>query len=313
MFLLDLINLQLTLQILVFFVATIFFIVTIRWLSTGLSPAHRRLHELHENEHTPGETYSENEFTVRWLEPVARMLLPQEDWKRSHMKARLIMAGYRTDRARNIYLTSKILLSFFPTLLIFFPLILLGYFGTNQSSAILIMAGVSLTGFFSPDIFLYHRKQKRQEAMIDSFPDILDLLVVCVEAGLSLDSAIQRVSRESVISHPELGEEMSLVNLELRAGKSRDEALHSLADRTGLNDVRALTSILIQAEHFGTSVAAALRDHSTEMRKLRIQRAKEKAAKLPVKMTFPILLFIFPAIFLVILGPAVIRIVTGLL
>jgi tight adherence protein C len=129
-----------------------------------------------------------------------------------------------------------------------------------------------------------------------------------VEAGLGLDAALQRVGKELHSSHPELSTELQLLTLELRAGKGRADALRALAERTALDDVRSLTSILIQAEHFGTSVAEALRQHSNEMRTLRLQRARERAAKLPVKMIFPILFFIFPALFLVVLAPSIVRI-----
>ncbi len=313
MYLLELINLQLTVQILVFFVAVIFFVALIRWLSTGFSPTKRRLHEMNYHAHKTGETYSEGSFNVHWIEPVAGLIQPQEDWRRSHLKTRLVTAGYRSPNAQTVFLASKVILAFVLSLLVIFPLIMLGFFTAEKEQAVFLTAFAAVSGFFLPNIYLFHKKQKRQQIMSESFPDALDLLVVCVEAGLSMDGAIQRVSRELMVSHPELGEELALVSLELRAGKSRDEALRGLADRTGLEDVRSLTSILIQADHFGTSVAAALREHATEMRLIRIQRAKERAAKLPVKMIFPIMVFIFPAMFLVILGPSIIRIIEGLM
>ena len=312
MYLFELINLHLTVQIMVFFVSVIFFTALIMWLSTGFSPTRRRLNEMNYHAHKTGEVYEEGSFSVHWIEPVAGLIQPQEDWKRSHLKTRLVTAGYRSEKAQTLFLASKVILAFVLSLLVIFPLIMTGHFTTDREQAVFLTAFAAIIGYFLPNIFLHHKKEKRQLVMSESFPDALDLLVVCVEAGLSMDGAIQRVGRELMVSHPELGKEMSLVSLELRAGKSRDEALKGLADRTGLEDVRSLTSILIQAEHFGTSVAAALREHATEMRSIRIQRAKERAAKLPVKMIFPILIFIFPALFLVILGPAAIRIIEGL-
>jgi len=189
---------------------------------------------------------------------------------------------------------------------------MIGTLATASSTTIItLFAATGIVGLFLPDFFLERKASKRRREFQEGFPDAMDMLVVCVEAGLGLDAAIQRVGKEIVSSHPELGVEFSLVSLELRAGKARADALRALADRTALDDVRALTSILIQAEHFGTSIAEALRQQANEMRTLRLQRAKERAAKLPVKLIFPIIFFIFPALFLVVLGPALVRIYVG--
>jgi tight adherence protein C len=141
----------------------------------------------------------------------------------------------------------------------------------------------------------------------------LDLLVICVEAGLGLDQALLRVAEELRITHPELFEELQLVNLEMRVGKTRIEALRELAKRTGLDDIKALVSMLIQTERFGTSIAQSLRVHSDELRMKRRQRAEEKAAKMSVKMVPVLVFFIFPALMVVILGPAVLQIMRQLL
>ncbi|MCK5880378.1 MAG: type II secretion system F family protein [Sinobacterium sp.] len=294
-------------NVLGFLVGALFFGGLMTWLSTGLSSSQKRLKAL-EKGNRRGQTYVESGFTVRWAEPIAKMIVPQEDWRKSRMKSRLVTAGFRSPEAQTYYLASKVLLAFIPALLFVFPLALTGYVSLSQAEIVTLIAATAIFCFFVPDIYLLHHRKKRQTMLEESFPDALDLLVVCVEAGLSLDAAIQRVSKELYLSHPELGNEIGLVSLELRAGKSRTEALHSLSRRTGLDDVKALVSILVQAEHFGTSIASALREHADEMRVIRIQRAKEKAAKLPVKLTIPILLFIFPSIFLVVIGPAVISI-----
>ncbi len=308
MYWLDSINLQMTVQILVFSFSSIFFATLITWLSTGKSSTKKRLQHLLEEPHKIGQTYQEEGFTVRWAKPIAELFLPEENWKRSHIKSRLIIAGFRKPAAIYIYLASKIILTLIFSLLTFTVLIVLNVLDLEKQQALYILAVASILGFFLPDIYLSHKKENRIQTMTEEFPDALDLLVVCVEAGLSLDAGIQKVARELMVAHSALGEELAMVNLELRAGKSRTEALKGLGDRTGIDDIKSLTSILIQAENFGTSIASALREHANEMRNIRIQRAKEKAAKLPVKLTFPILLFIFPSIFLVILGPAVIRI-----
>ena len=311
--LLEQIDIELTVLLLLFAVASITFAGLISWLYSGVSAARHRLDADMLSHHEPGESYAEEGFAVKWLQPVADLVLPPDNWRRSHLRKRLVMAGFRSPMAQTVFLVGKLVCAVLPPLLVLLPLLLLGYIASNQSQALLLFFATLTAGFFLPDVYLFHKREQRQQLLSEAFPDALDLLVVCVEAGLSLDAAIQRVAREIRISHPELSDEMGLVSLELRAGKSRNEALAGLADRSGLSDIRSLTSILIQAENFGTSVADALREHAEEMRAVRLQRARERAARLPVKMTFPILLFIFPAIFLVILGPAMIRIFTALL
>ena len=181
----------------------------------------------------------------------------------------------------------------------------------DQKFSLTVLLPLAILGFYVPDIYIHRKVRNRQLCFVEAFPDAMDMLVVCVEAGLGLDAAIQRVGREMTGSHPELASEFNVRRLELRAGKSREDALRSLADRTSVADVQSLTTLLIQAEHFGTRIASALSEHSTEMRVKRIQRAREKAAKLAVKLIFPILFFIFPALFLVILGPAIVQIYKG--
>jgi tight adherence protein C len=149
--------------------------------------------------------------------------------------------------------------------------------------------------------------------MLEGFPDALDLMVVCVEAGMGLDAAINRVGEEMKLRNAVVSEEFRLMGLELRAGKLRRDALRNLGIRTGLDDVKSLMTLLIQTDKFGTSVAQALRVHSDSMRTKRYQKAEEIAAKLPVKLVFPLILFIFPSLFVVIIGPAVIRIFRVLL
>jgi len=152
-----------------------------------------------------------------------------------------------------------------------------------------------------------HRKKSRQRRLQRAVPDALDLLVVCVEAGLGLNQALLRVAQETDRLSPALSDELMLVSLEIRAGTPREEALRNLAERTGLPDVHALTSMLIQTDRFGTSIAQALRVHADSLRDKRRQLAEEAAAKTSVKMLFPLVFFVFPAIFIVLLGPAIFR------
>jgi tight adherence protein C len=297
------------------FVTTVLIVVGASyWFFGATSPVKRRLQEIADPEgRKTHELRREGAFTVRWVEPVAKVITPEEDWRRSRIKTRLVQAGFRSHQAMSFFLAAKVVMAFVLPVLIVLPLYLAGYFGQQPGLGVGLVTLAGLIGFFGPDIYVLHRHQERRQIITESFPDALDMLVVCVEAGLSLDAAIQRVAREMIDSHQEIAEELQLVNLELRAGKSREDALHGLYDRTGVEDIKSLASILIQAERFGTSIASSLREHADEMRLMRIQKAREKAAKLPVKLIFPIIFFIFPALFLVILGPAAIRIYTGLI
>jgi len=175
-------------------------------------------------------------------------------------------------------------------------------------SPFLIFAAAVIAGILLPEMWLLWRIHNRQHRLQKALPDGLDLLVICVEVGLGLDQAILRVADELQIVHPELSDELHLVNLEMRVGKTRIDALRELARRTGLEDIKSLVAMLIQTERFGTSIAQSLRVHSDELRTKRRQRAEEMAAKTTVKMVPPLVFFIFPALMVVILGPAVITI-----
>jgi tight adherence protein C len=164
-------------------------------------------------------------------------------------------------------------------------------------------------GYYAPSIWLKLAISSRQDALNRAIPDALDLMVVCVEAGLGLDQAIGRVGDEVKRSHLELSEELNILSMELRTGITRQEALRNLAYRTDLEEVRNLVAILVQTDRFGTSIAQALRVHSDSMRTTRRLKAEEMAAKLPVKLLFPLIFFIFPSLFIVTIGPACIRMV----
>ena len=170
-----------------------------------------------------------------------------------------------------------------------------------------------LLGYLIPDFWLTWKVRSRQRRLRRALPDALDLLVICVEAGLGLDQALMKVSQELRITHRELSDEFQLVNLEMRVGKTRIEALHELGRRTGLDDIKSLVAMLVQTERFGTSIAQSLRVYSDDMRIRRRQRAEEMSAKTTVKMVPPLVFFIFPALMVVILGPAVITLIRQLM
>lgn len=238
---------------------------------------------------------------------LGKKVRPRNEEEFSQIQRLFLQAGLRDKNAVVIFFGIKVLVALF--LLACFLLVrtfALGDMGFIQmvTSAILV-TGI---GFFLPNFWLNFRVARRREKLILGFPDALDLLVVCSEAGMGLDGALRRVGEEIRLSNKVVSDEFRMLNLELRAGKSRRDALRNLALRTGLEDVNSLTTLLIQTDKFGTSVAQALRVHTDSMRTKRTQRVEEIAAKLPVKLLFPTIFCIFPSLFLVILGPAVIRV-----
>lgn len=283
------------------------------WLVNFMSPLRRRLAAIASADSAPTPRNGDSGFTVRVVEPLSRLLLPVEGWEHSHLRRRLVQAGLREPQALRLYLAGKLILGLGLPLLAGLVLLVTGWLAAQPLACAGIVAGIALTGFFTPNLYVLHRTELRQQQIAESFPDGLDLLVVCVEAGLGLDAAIQRVSHELVHSHRVLAEELGLLSLELRAGRAREVALQAFAERSGVEDIRAFVSILVQAQHFGTSIASSLREQANDLRLVRMQRAREQAGKLPVKLIFPIMAFIFPAMFLVLLGPAVLRIFVAII
>lgn len=288
------------------------------WWQQRKNPVARRLADLQQDAMEgkmgarPADPQPVGSFWVRWAEPVGRALLPREGWQDSRRMTRLVRAGWRGTSAPRVLFGFQILLLLALPVLGALVFLVANPAWLGHPWGWLGLAGLGVLGFLLPDLFLGQRISQRRQAFAEGFPDVMDMLVVCVEAGLGLDAAIQRVGEEMQASHPVLASELRIMSLELRAGMTRQEALRGLAKRTQIDAIQSLSAILIQAEHFGTQISHALREHAQGMRQERIQRAREKAAKLPVKMVFPILLFIFPALFLVILGPAVLRISTVL-
>jgi tight adherence protein C len=221
-------------------------------------------------------------------------------------------AGYRTSSAPVLYFAAKAILTFaLPGLLLLYA----GTAGTTlqPNTFLLLLMVLAAIGYFLPNAVLARKISLRKREIFESFPDAIDLMTVCVEAGLGLDAALSRVGEEMHLTSPTLAEELHLVNLELRAGSTRERALRNLALRTGVDEVDMLVAMLVQADRFGTSVADSLRVHSDSLRTKRRQRAEEAAAKIPVKLLFPLIFCIFPSMLLVLLGPAFISIYRVLL
>ncbi len=232
-------------------------------------------------------------------------LMPQSELERSELRIKLANAGFRSESAASVYLGIRF--ATFLTFLVGSCLVYVGKHGMTYSALqpIVIITGI---GFYLPAIILWWIRSKRQQEIFLSLPDALDLLVVCVESGLGLDAAMRKVCDEMKDHAKVISEEFSLANFQLQMGRPRREVLHDLGVRTGVDDVRSLAAILIQADRFGSSIAQALRVQSDSMRTRRKQIAEEKAAKTAVQLIFPLVLFIFPGIFVVLVGPAAISI-----
>jgi tight adherence protein C len=236
-------------------------------------------------------------------------IVPQSPKDVTIMQRRLIRAGVRGENALKLLYGAKAALGVTLPLLTAISVANSGIDTGNKFATILIAAAV---GFFGPNEYVRRMATRRQKEIARGLPNALDLLVVCVESGLGLDQAILQVSKELEHAHPEISEEFGLVNLELKAGKRRVEALRNLAERTGVEDLKKLVAVLIQADRFGTGVAQSLRAHADFMRVQARQVAEEKAAKLGVKLIFPIFFCILPSLFVVTVGPVIMRILREL-
>jgi len=237
-------------------------------------------------------------------------LVPQSPKDVTVMQRRLIRAGIRNESALKILYGAKAVCGVTLPLLATLFVANSSFETGNKFATILIACAV---GFFGPNEYVRRMATRRQHEIAKGLPNALDLLVVCVESGLGLDQAILQVSKELENAHPEISEEFGLVNLELKAGKRRVEALRNLAERTGVDDLKKLVAVLIQADRFGTGVAQSLRAHSDFMRVQARQVAEEKAAKLGVKLIFPIFFCILPSLFVVTVGPIVMKIMRELI
>jgi len=230
--------------------------------------------------------------------------VPRSPKEMGTLRLRLVQAGYRRDEALTIFFGIRVL----------FAVVLFLLFSSSilmRPNTLVALGGLCM-GYLLPGMVLARLAKRRAHRVRLSLADALDLLVVSVEAGLGLDQALTRVGTELAFAYPELADELKLINLELRAGKPRAEALRNLADRTGVDDLSSLVTMLIQTDKFGTSVAQSLRVYSETLRTKRRQRAEEAAAKTGVKMVFPLVLCIFPSIWVVTIGPAAIKFVTVL-
>lgn len=237
---------------------------------------------------------------------LAKPLQPKTEFEAGKLKTRLANAGFRGESAPSIFLGMKIVGLVAGLMLSGISLMALAEITQRATLFALLAAG---TMFYLPELVLLLITRRRQEGIFLGLPDALDLMVVCVEAGLGLDQAMRKVSEEMKKSYPVIADEFGLANFQLQVGRARHEVLHELGTRSGVDDLRSLAAILIQADKFGSSIAQALRVQSDSMRTRRRQLAEEKAAKTAVKLIFPLVIFIFPGIFVVLVGPAAITMV----
>ena len=281
-------------------------------LAKGKPRAERRLDEFREPNSRRGDSQvsKRSEGMTRLLEKASpafsRPLQPKSEEEVGKLRLKLGYAGYRSETAASIFLGLK-LIGLVAGFVIGGGTLVFSKGLTMESG--MYTVGCAGIAFYVPDVVLWFMKRTRQNNIFFGLPDALDLMVVCVEAGLGLDQAMRKVSDEMKKTYVVIAEEFGLCNLQLQMGRSRNEVLHDLGARTGVDDLKALSAILIQADKFGSSVAQALRVQSDSMRVRRRQLAEEKAAKTAVKLIFPLVLFIFPAIFIVLVGPAAITMV----
>jgi len=298
------------------FLAVFIGILAVPRLVTTRSPVQRRLAPTGQVTQVEGApSLRPGESTSMWSQLLAgleKRAIPTNAKERTTARVRLLQAGYAGPNVVRNYFAIRLLLS---VLLPVAFLLLAPVFTRNMpvEKVMVITVCLLVAGLYLPSAFVSNRMRNRQRAVQDSFPDALDMLMVCVEAGLGLDSAFTRVGAQMASAHPVLAEEFALVSLELRAGKSREAAMRNFAERIGTTEITSFVVLLIQSDQLGTSVAATLRVQAEEMRIKRMLRAEEKAHMLPVKLSIPLVLCLLPAMIAVAVLPGIIRIIRDLI
>ncbi len=285
----------------IFFLVTLASVTLLTWLVPNQSQ--RRLQELAQS----AEKTDWVKTVVGLAGPLARLSIPEGKWENSPLRIKFINAGIRSTNAPIIFYAAKTLLPLVFAAVAYVALVLAGK-SLERNTLILVLLIMATIGCYLPNFVLNRAIKARKREIFENFPDAADLMLVCVEAGLGLDAALVRVAEEMKIKSGALTEEIHLTNLETRAGSAREQALRNLGLRTGVDEINTFATMLSQAEKFGTSVGGSLRVFSDDLRHKRQIRAEELAAKLPTKMLFPLILCIFPAISMVILGPAAVQV-----
>ena len=303
----------------ILFLAIVFLVVAalaaLAMLAFSSAPLRQRLNESGPDAPAPArapETGGWVERVARVAQPFTRLSLPEDGWERSPLRTRFMNAGWRSAHAPTLYFAAKTMLALgVPAVL---ALLLASPLAAVPGNALLflLLFGAS-AGYYLPNVILERAAASRRREIFENFPDALDLLTVCVEAGLSLERAMAKVADEIHIKSLALAQELQLVLMEMRAGFTKERALRNLALRSGVEDVDTLVAMLIQSERFGTSMGDSLRVHSDNLRGKRSLLAEEAAAKIALKLMFPLICCIFPTLMLVLLGPAALQIVRVLL
>ena len=273
------------------------------WALARTSPGRRRLRQMSLSQRAPRSVAAPQlvEKPSAGLARLSRLVPKKSPQELSRLQRRLAQAGHRQLRDAILYRVSALLL---PLACGGAALLIVGLYG----SGVWVAVGFAVVvGFFLPGLVLDYKVAQRKKEIRNGLPDALDLIIVCVEAGSSLDQGIAKARDELHISHPAVADELEVVTLEIRAGKARAEALRNFAERTRVDEVRSLVAILVQTERFGTNVAQALRTQAEVSRTKRRQRCEERAAKIGVKLVFPLVFCLFPALYVVTLGPAAIQ------
>jgi tight adherence protein C len=257
----------------------------------------------------PGKLESDGwvEKVVKVATPFSRLSLPEEGWERSALRTRFMNAGWRSPSAAPLYFAAKTLLALgLPAMA---ALVVMHYAPAMPGKRFMIVLLVTAAfGYYVPNFVLERTARRRERDIFETIPDALDLLTVCVEAGLSLERALVKVAGEIHVKSMVLAQELQLVLMEMRAGFTKERALRNFALRSGVEDVDTLVAMLIQSERFGTSMGTSLRVHSDNLRTKRRMMAEEAAAKIALKLLFPLIFFIFPTLLIVLVGPAGIQI-----
>ena len=295
---------MLLLPVLIFFTVTFGLVGAYLWLAPTKTA--QRLQALS----GVREKSSWTETIIKIAGPFARLSTPTKDWDQSPLRVKFFNAGIRNEDANLIYFSAKTIV---PLLFAGLAFIALRTFDQPSVTLLFYVLFFAMVGCYLPNIVLHLIVKSRQREIFENFPDAADLMLVCVEAGLGLDAGLTKVAEEIQMKSVALAEELHLTNLEIRAGGTREKSLKNLARRTGVEEIDTFAVMLTQADKFGTSIGESLRVFSDDLRHKRQVRAEEFAAKIPTKMLFPLVVCVFPAIIMVIMGPAVIQVIRTIL
>lgn len=291
--------------ILLFIAVFLTLLMVINKLNTN--PARKRASSFSINDQSSTSGSELISTLVKVVDPISRLALPSEGWDKSPLQLKFVNAGWRSSDAPKLYFGIKSLLTIsFPTAAYF--LLDKSIQAENASGVLFVLILLAALGYYLPNIILLNVVKKRQQEIVETLPDATDLLIICMEAGLSFDQALAKVASEIKLKSVILSQELDLLLMEVRSGFTRERALRNLALRTGVEEIDGLATMVIQSERFGTSIGDALRIHADTARTKRRQKAEETASKIALKLLFPLLFCLMPAIFVVLLVPSLMQI-----